>query len=284
MLTIASAGALALPGWNITAQPAPRGTSLPPLTPLAPLPSLSAPIPEPVPRDTGRRDNPRPAPLPGEGGMTCILEPHLVTEVGSPIDGVIERVFVERGDPVKAGQVVAKLKSGVEEAEMEVKRAKVEYGRRKNERNEELFRKQLISAQEKDEMETEFRVSQAELNKEVENLKLRTILSPVNGIVLDRYLWAGELIRADKSKVVKLAQLDPLNVEIVAPMSLFGKVAKGSTAEVTLEPLIRGSHPAKVVIVDRVIDGASSTFGIRLELPNPGYRIPAGIRCRVRFS
>lgn len=250
----------------------------PPLPPLAPLPPDMAP-----PRDGGRREAARSAPQPGEGSTTCILEPHLITEVGSPIDGVLERVFVNRGDQVKQGQVMAKLKSGVEEAEMEVKRAKVEFGRRKNERNEELFRKQLISEQEKDEMETEFRVSVAELNREAENLKLRTILSPINGVVLDRYLWAGELIRADKSKVVKLAQIDPLNVEVVAPMSMFGSVRLGSTAEVNLEPLVRGGLPAKVVIVDPVIDGASGTFGIRLELPNPGNRIPAGIRCRVRF-
>ncbi|MFM9970493.1 MAG: efflux RND transporter periplasmic adaptor subunit [Burkholderiales bacterium] len=270
--------------------PAQTGQNRQSLPPLAPLPSLNELVAprDPLPREPGTRESitrerPRPAPLPGEGGMTCILEPRLVTEVGSPIDGVIEKVFVDRGDRVEAGQVVAKLKSGVEEAEIEVKRARVEFGRRKNERNEDLFKKQLISEQEKDEMETEYRVSRAELAKETENLKLRTILSPINGVVLDRYLWAGELIRADKSKVVKLAQIDPLNVEVVAPMHMFGSISRGANAEITLEPLIKGVHQAKVVIVDNVIDGASSTFGIRLELPNPGYKIPAGIRCRVRF-
>jgi multidrug efflux pump subunit AcrA (membrane-fusion protein) len=37
-------------------------------------------------------------------------------------------------------------------------------------------------------------------------------------------------------------------------------------------------------IVDRVVDAASGTFGIRLEIPNPGNRIPAGLKCKVRFS
>jgi hypothetical protein len=35
--------------------------------------------------------------------------------------------------------------------------------------------------------------------------------------------------------------------------------------------------------VDRVIDAASGTFGVRLQLSNPGNRIPAGLRCTVRF-
>ena len=34
---------------------------------------------------------------------------------------------------------------------------------------------------------------------------------------------------------------------------------------------------------DRVVDAASGTFGVRLELPNPGYRLPAGLKCKVRF-
>jgi hypothetical protein len=46
---------------------------------------------------------------------------------------------------------------------------------------------------------------------------------------------------------------------------------------------VKGTFPARVIIVDRVVDAASSTFGIRLELRNPGNRIPAGIRCKVKF-
>jgi hypothetical protein len=36
-------------------------------------------------------------------------------------------------------------------------------------------------------------------------------------------------------------------------------------------------------VVDPVIDAASGTFGVRLELPNSDYRLPAGLRCKVRF-
>jgi hypothetical protein len=54
-------------------------------------------------------------------------------------------------------------------------------------------------------------------------------------------------------------------------------------AEVT--PQIPGGSPqrARVVVVDRLIDAASNTFGVRLELPNEDYLIPGGIRCDVRF-
>jgi multidrug efflux pump subunit AcrA (membrane-fusion protein) len=38
-----------------------------------------------------------------------------------------------------------------------------------------------------------------------------------------------------------------------------------------------------VTVVDPVVDAASGTIGIRLELPNPGHRLPAGTKCEVRF-
>ncbi len=40
---------------------------------------------------------------------------------------------------------------------------------------------------------------------------------------------------------------------------------------------------ARVVVVDPVVDAASGTVGIRLELPNPNYRLPAGLKCKVQF-
>ena len=39
-----------------------------------------------------------------------------------------------------------------------------------------------------------------------------------------------------------------------------------------------------VTVVDQVFDAASGTIGVRLELPNPGYAIPAGLKCQVRFG
>ena len=48
-------------------------------------------------------------------------------------------------------------------------------------------------------------------------------------------------------------------------------------------PAIGGVHRAEVTVVDRVVDAASGTFGVRLALPTPDYALPAGLNCRVRF-
>jgi membrane fusion protein, multidrug efflux system len=217
-------------------------------------------------------------------GLECLVAPYMVVNVGSPVDGILDEVTVDRGDRVKKGQVVARLQAGVESASVKLSQARVGFGRRKVERTETLFAKQLISAQERDEMVTEARLHEEELNRNEEILKQRTIVSPLDGVVIERRLAPGEFIRTDKSVVVRLAQIDPLHIEVVAPAKLFGALRIGQTGRVSLAPFFPGTFQAKVVTVDKVIDAASGTLGVRLELPNPGNRIPAGIRCNVVFN
>jgi hypothetical protein len=46
---------------------------------------------------------------------------------------------------------------------------------------------------------------------------------------------------------------------------------------------VGGSYQARVEVVDQMFDAASGTFGVRLTLPNPQRRIPAGLKCKARF-
>lgn len=225
--------------------------------------------------------------LPATGGgrtLECLVEPSLVTNIGSSVDGVLDQVGVDRGDRVTKGQVVARLRSGVEAAAVKLSQAQVEFAQRRAERNEMLFQKQLISAQERDEMVTEVRLREEELNRNQETLSLRTILSPLDGVVVERKLSPGEFIRAEKSVVVKLAQVNPLNVEVIAPASMFGTLRVGMTGRVSLAPYYPGTFSAKIVVVDKVIDAASGTLGVRLQMPNPDNKIPAGLKCSVSFG
>ncbi len=213
--------------------------------------------------------------------LECLVEPHMLVNVGSPVDGVLEQVLVNRGDRVRKGQVVAKLQAGVEAAAVKLSEARVEFGRRRVERIEGLFAKQLISAQERDELVTEVRLREEELKRDEEILKLRTIVSPIDGVVVERRLAPGEFIRTDKSVVLRLAQVDPLNIEVVAPARLFKSLRVGMSGRVSLEPFMHGTYQARVVVVDKVIDAASGTLGVRLQMPNRDNRIPAGIKCSV---
>jgi RND family efflux transporter MFP subunit len=237
-----------------------------------------------------------------------LIEPHMVVNVGSGVAGILERVNVDRGDFVKKGQVLAKLESEVEKATMELARARatietsvklekaeLAFSERSEERMKQLYNEQGIPFSEMDEAETKRilaelglgealenkRLAKLDLQRAIQVLKRRTILSPIAGVVVERFLSPGEFV--EDQPILKLAQIDPLNVEVIVPVSLLGSIKVGMRAEVRPEDPPGGVYTAPVKIVDSVIDAASGTFGVRLVLPNPDNRLPAGLKCKVVF-
>lgn len=241
----------------------------------------------------------------------CLIEARQSVDVRSPVEGVIETLYVQRGELVKKGMLVATLSSGPEKAALDLARsratmqgeiksaeARVELTRKKWERADELQKKNFVSENARDEAQAEYRLATEQLRAARENRRLaeldvarakevlaqRSIRSPVNGVVVDVMLRPGELMSSNqKNPIMKIVEVDPLNVELVLPVSQFGRVKVGQVAEVLPEEPVGGKHHARVEIVDAVVDAASGTFGVRLRLPNPGNRIPAGVKCKAHF-
>ena len=82
---------------------------------------------------------------------------------------------------------------------------------------------------------------------------------------------------------MRLAEIDPLRVEVIVPVSAFGAIQVGQPALVRPEAPMVGEFPATVTVVDGVADAASGTFRVRLGLPNEDYGVPSGLKCRVQF-
>jgi RND family efflux transporter MFP subunit len=240
--------------------------------------------------------------------LDCFIEPFIVVNLGSEVIGIIKDLEVDRGDFVEKGQVLARLDIRVEEATLELMRAQsetiatiearkvnLEFAIREHERKKKLYKKNIIALDETDLAETKMLIAEHELQeameqKHIADLELkrakelverRIIRSPIRGVVVEKFLSIGELV--DKQPILKLAQLDPLNVEVIAPITLLNSFKVGDSAEITPEYPFGKSYIGKVKIVDSVVDATSGTFGIRIELPNPDYTIPAGLQSSVRF-
>lgn len=238
----------------------------------------------------------------------CLISPDVVVEVSSHVSGVLETVDVKVSDRVEKGQVLATLLSTVEQTTVALARARVEaeselkiaqehwsLRARKLRRGEELLKKKAISQNEVDELRSERRLAsleilrarensllaQRELDRAIEGLNLRTLKSPISGLVVEKFKSSGEFVQNEP--VVKLAGLDPLRVEVILPVAMFGQIALGDLAEIMPEEPVSGVYQAKVTGTDYVIDAASGTFGVRLELPNPEYSLPGGLKCDIHF-
>jgi RND family efflux transporter MFP subunit len=210
-----------------------------------------------------------------------LIEPHRVINLGSPQQGIIATVDVERGDIIKKGQVLATLQSEVEMALMELKKANKEFAERKKERLEPLYKQELVAPLNMDEAETVRAIADAEYKHASEVAKRMKISSPINGVVVERFLAAGEYV--ENQPIMKLAQIDPLDVEVILPLDKYRLVKVGMKARIIPESPVGGQYTAVVTIVDRVIDAASGTFGVRLSLSNHQHRVPAGVKCKVIF-
>ena len=216
-----------------------------------------------------------------EQDLDGLIEPYEVVEISSRVPGILDEVTVKRGDLVEKEQVLARLKDSLEKIAVKLARARVEFSTRRAERNEELYQAQLVSVHEKDELETEILINKLQVEEAVEILAMRTIRSPVQGVVVERSREPGESVGSEP--ILTIVRIDPLNVEVIVPVERFGTIAKGMRAEVRPEAPVGGMYVGEVAIVNQVIDAASGTFGVRVELPNHDFKLPAGLKCKVRF-
>jgi RND family efflux transporter MFP subunit len=247
----------------------------------------------------------------GAEEFDCMIHAQQEIAVRSPLEARIESIAAQRGQRINPGDVLVTLETGPERAALTRAKAKVDMigaikaaearvqlARKKVARNEELQKQKYIAATALEEARTELQLAEAELVEARDNqrmashdvsyneeiLKQRVIRSPIRGVVVDRYQNPGELAGGDgKHPIMKLAEIDPLRVEVVLPVSMFGKVQENGHAEVRPETTDK-SFAANVKIVDSVVDASSGTFGVRLQLANPKLSIPAGVKCKVTFA
>lgn len=237
-----------------------------------------------------------------------LIEPNEMVDIGTPVGGVVAHVNVKRSSSVTKGDALVLLDSSVEnsvvnrarvlalvEGDLQLQKEKLAFAKRMYTRIQELFESEAISAEKHDQAKTEVTLAQARLQKAHENRELakldlqrakailnqRTIKSPISGIVVNRFVSPGEFV--DSEPLLRIAQMNPLRVEVILPSKMFRKIKAGMKAEVIAESSPDESYDSTVAIVDRIIDPASGTFGVRLELPNPNYRLPSGLKCKVRF-
>jgi len=247
-----------------------------------------------------------PAPTAPARGLDCMIQPHQIVQVGSAAAGVIERILVERGDLVSKGQPIVQLQAGVERAALAVARERAqqqgemtvaagssELAQRELQRAKELHEQNFVSQTYLDKQRAEVQVAGGRTDQAAERRKLaqrevelaaaqlaqRHITAPIAGVVVERFMSPGEFV--DQKPILRIAAIDPLRVDVLVPAVAFGQIEPGMKGNVMPELLQKRDHVAVVKTVDRVIDAATNTFRVRLELPNPGGVLPAGLRCKV---
>jgi RND family efflux transporter MFP subunit len=243
----------------------------------------------------------------------CVLEPRQIVDIRSPATGLIERITVDRGQSVRAGQVLVSLDTGQDRAALDLARqratmegairsgeSRLDFANAKLKRREHLVSEKFVSAQDVEETKAERSLAEAELldardnrrlaelevRRAEQNIRIRTLSSPINGVVVERNMHPGELAdTADGRKpILRIADMSVLHAEAILPAEAYAAVKPGQKVTIRASVPVKLSTQGVVKVVDKMLDVASGTFGVRLEVANPGFEIPAGIHCKAEFS
>lgn len=209
------------------------------------------------------------------GTLEAENEVDLVARVTAP---VVE-LTVEEGMQVDKGQILARLDDSELRARAEISRATLEEAEQVFGRAESLKENQLISPEEYDQVVTRLETARAQSESDRIQLGYTEIRAPFAGLVVTRYIHFAEQVNSGMP-LFRISDFNPLLCPIQIPERDIPKVRIGQQAYLTLEAWPEERFPAKVLRIRPVVDAATGTVRVTLEVETKG-RLSPGMFARV---
>ena len=241
---------------------------------------------------------------------TGTIFPQHESKIGPKISGTLEAVYVDEGDEVKEGQTLAKLdqesiligkrqcEASVRVAEAQLKEAQLqeENLRKEKARLANLHEKRAISQQRYDDIVTahsmavtrlEILAAQIVSSKEnlamaEQKLKDSVIVAPFSGTIVKRLVNRGEYVTTMPPTVLFIiVNIDKVETEVALPEVQLARVARGNRAEITADVYPGVQFEGEISTVNPLVDPVSRAFTAKIEIPNRGHQLKAGMFARV---
>lgn len=222
-------------------------------------------------------------PLTAQSPLEGIVLPFRQVEVSAAVSSSILEMKVKEGDEVKQGQPLALLYGRLEELEMQ--RAKVLLERREFDAKgaKRLYENRIIPEGKALESRIDLDLARLQYETAAEQVRLRTVLSPMDGVVVARTHEVGEAVSAaqplfrifDLSRVVVQVAVPPKDLRILIP----GRKVKVSLIQAVEPRVVDG----EVVLVDPFAD-AEGKVRVRVVVENAERRIRSGFKAVVDLS
>ncbi len=234
------------------------------------------------------------------------IEPIAKVEVKSKASGQIIAMPVEEGDQVKRGALIARIdevetRNAYEQAlaDLEVAKATVSQTASNVKRQEEMFKRGLISEAEIDQVRLEEVRAKAQLVKaqtELETMETRlkdcTVRSPINGIVLQKTVEDGQIISSGINSVsggtliATVAKMDSVYVYAEVDEVDVGQVQIGQMARVVPDAFADMVFHGTVLRIAPLatVEQNVTTFNVTVIVPNPERKLKAGMNTTVDIT
>jgi membrane fusion protein, multidrug efflux system len=214
---------------------------------------------------------------------TATLEAQNAATLVARAEGPVIELLAEEGAYVKKGQVLARLDDT--EARLAVERTELgwELAKREHDRGQQLQAKDYLSQKELDDKELGVRNAWVALEQARYDLLQTKIVAPFSGRLVERMIHLGETV-AEGKDCFRIVDFDPVRARLYFPERELARVRVGQIADLSFDTHPGQTFPARVAIVNPVVDRANGTFKVTVELPNAAGTLRPGAFARVRVK
>lgn len=207
-------------------------------------------------------------------------------QVVAAADGVIQKIFVEEGQKVRAGQLLAKLDDRQAALELRLAQSKLKNLAGKLARSKKLYKTNLVSAQSHEQIQTDYDMQKIKIDLARLDLTNTEIKAPIDGVLTKRLITAGNMVRRHQATFT-ITDFDPIYAPCHVPENQVQNLCVGQEARLNVDALTNGGRQdslrGKILRINPVVDADTGTFKVTVKVENPDGRLKPGLFARVRI-
>lgn len=212
------------------------------------------------------------ADVPQQDVYSSTVEAYATNNIAPQSPSRIQKIYVEVGDFVKSGQILARMDAvTLEQSKLTMSNDSLEYHRIKG-----LYEKGGVSKSDFDAIELKYNVSRTQYENLLENTVLR---SPINGVVTARNYDQGDMYGGQSIYVVE--QITPVKLYVGISETDYTRIRKNDNVSLTVDALPGKTFNGRIVRIFPTIDPATHTFTVEINVPNADRVLRPGMYARV---
>jgi membrane fusion protein (multidrug efflux system) len=213
---------------------------------------------------------------------TAPIEAHDEAEVVAKVGGEVREIYVEEGDTVSAGQVLARLDGDRLRLELAQTDANLRKLERDYNRQLELSQKGLVAKGTAENAKFDLDALRASYDSARLELSYTQIRAPISGVVSARHIKVGNTIKPN-DPTFRVTNLDPLIAYVHVPEKEFRKIAAKQPAEVVVDALGGERFAGVIARISPTVDPQTGTFRAEVEVPDSTRHLKPGMFARVNI-
>ena len=200
--------------------------------------------------------------------------------VSTELGGVVAEIDFQNGGVAKKGDVLMRLDSSAEEAQLRTAEADLELARANLERIRNLAAQKVVSKQELDAAQSTFGQKQGTVDNMRSFITKKQVRAPFDGMLGIRQVNVGQMINSGQ-QVVQLTALDKVYVDLALPQQTLPELATGYEARVHADALPDHEFKGKVSAINSMVDPVTRNVGVQATLENPDHALHPGMFVKV---